>query len=130
MGIPLNEKHKKLQPKLSPNRRWMAYVSAESGRNEIYICPFPEMNKDRWQVTADGGDNPEWSQDSDQLFYHKGDTVMTVPIKIEQASSMEKTEIFKAINSAPIPQIRCMRADWCSSQLGFGLIGDSAIAGP
>ena len=52
MGIPLNEKNKKLQPKLSPNRRWMAYVSAESGRNEIYICSFPEMNKNRWQVTA------------------------------------------------------------------------------
>jgi cellulose synthase/poly-beta-1,6-N-acetylglucosamine synthase-like glycosyltransferase len=54
-----------------------------------------------------GGDNPEWSQDGGQLFYHKGDTVMTVPIKIEQASSMEKPEVFSlrrilaALFSAP-----------------------------
>jgi hypothetical protein len=107
MEIPLNEKYKKLRPKLSPDRRWMAYVSAESGRNEIYICPFPEMNKDRWQVTAYGGDNPRWSKDGRQLFYRKGDTVIAVQMKTEHASSMEKTEIsslrkmFTALIRAP-----------------------------
>ena len=94
MEIPLNEKYKKLQPKLSPNGRWMAYVSAESDRNEIYVCPFPEMNKIRWQVTKDGGDDPRWSQDGSQLFYRKGDTVIAVQMKTEPASSMEKPEAF------------------------------------
>jgi|WetSurSiteA1Bulk_404760.scaffolds.fasta_scaffold09200_2 hypothetical protein len=93
MKIPINEKHKMLRPKLSPNGRWMAYVSAESGRNEIYICSFPEMNKDRWQVTADGGDDPRWSQDGRRLFYRKGNTVIATQMKTEQASSMEKAEI-------------------------------------
>jgi hypothetical protein len=82
-----------LRPNLSPNGRWMAYVSAESGRNEIYMCPFPEINKGRWQVTTDGGDNPQWSPDGRQLFYRKGDTVIAVQLKTEQASSMEKAEI-------------------------------------
>ena len=43
------------QPKISPDGRWMAYTSNESGKDEVYVRPFPEVNKGKWQVSTSGG---------------------------------------------------------------------------
>jgi dipeptidyl aminopeptidase/acylaminoacyl peptidase len=72
-----------IQPKISPDGRCMAYTSSESGRNEIYVRPFPEVNKGRWQVSTSGGDSPLWSRDGRELFYLNGDAVMAVSVKTE-----------------------------------------------
>jgi Tol biopolymer transport system component len=55
-------------PMLSPDGRWLAYQSDESGRNEIYIRPYPALNR-KWQVSTEGGMQPHWRQDGRELFY-------------------------------------------------------------
>jgi serine/threonine-protein kinase len=56
-------------PALSPDGRWIAYVSVESGREEVYVRPFPETDRARWQVSTAGGAGPAWSHSGRELFY-------------------------------------------------------------
>ncbi len=64
---------------LSPGDRWLAYVSDESGSDEIYVRPFPGSGG-RQQVSTGGGKEPLWSPDGKELFYRAGDRMMSVPI--------------------------------------------------
>jgi serine/threonine-protein kinase len=81
----LQEKYSESQPSISSDGRWMAYTSDESGRYEIYVRPFPEVNKGKWQVSASGGDSPLWSRNGRELFYRSGDSIMTVAVQTEPA---------------------------------------------
>jgi eukaryotic-like serine/threonine-protein kinase len=71
------------QPQISRDGKWMAYASDESGKNEIYVRPFPDVDKGRWQVSTSGGDSPLWSPDGRELFYLSGDAVMRASVKTE-----------------------------------------------
>ncbi|HSE52448.1 MAG TPA: protein kinase [Gemmatimonadales bacterium] len=68
-------------PTISPDGRWIAYVSAESQPGEIFVRPFPETQATRWQVSTGGGISPRWRKDGKELFYVRpnGD-LMAVPI--------------------------------------------------
>jgi Tol biopolymer transport system component len=52
----------------SPDGRWMAYASNETGRMEIYVSPFPS-GAGKWQVSSAGGQEPRWRQEGKELFY-------------------------------------------------------------
>ncbi|HUG28584.1 MAG TPA: protein kinase [Gemmatimonadales bacterium] len=56
-------------PVLSPDSRWLAYTSEESGQAEVYVRPFPEVASARWQVSVGGGREPLWSRDGQEIFY-------------------------------------------------------------
>jgi len=56
-------------PTLSPNGKWLAYTSDESGVNEVYVRPFPATETARWQVSNGGGSEPVWSASGDELSY-------------------------------------------------------------
>ncbi len=58
-----------LSPTVSPNGRWLAYASDESGRFEIYVRPFPDTRTAKRQVSSAGGAEPHWSRDGRELFY-------------------------------------------------------------
>jgi Tol biopolymer transport system component len=58
-----------LHPAVSPDGHWLAYTSNESGRNEVYVRPFPNTNDGRWQVSTAGGIEPRWSHDGSELFF-------------------------------------------------------------
>ena len=58
-----------MQGVFSPDGKWVAYVSDESGRFEIYLRPFPPAGDTRWQLTSDGGEAPRWRGDGRELFY-------------------------------------------------------------
>ena len=66
-------------PTFSPDGRWIAYVSNESGRPEIYVQPFPGPGG-KWQISTDGGLEPAWRRDGRELFYRSGNRMMAVPI--------------------------------------------------
>jgi Tol biopolymer transport system component len=67
-------------PALSPDGRWLAYASNESGTAEVYVRPFPETSSAKWQVSTAGGGEPAWSSTGRELFYinAKGDMVSAV----------------------------------------------------
>jgi eukaryotic-like serine/threonine-protein kinase len=56
-------------PEISPNGRYVAYQSNESGRDELYVRPFPRVNDGVWQVSTSGGTRPAWASNGRELFY-------------------------------------------------------------
>jgi Tol biopolymer transport system component len=65
----------------SPDGRWIAYHSNESGRFEVYVQPFPEPSG-KWQVSTNGGVTPRWSRDGKEIFYIGLDgKLMAVPVR-------------------------------------------------
>lgn len=66
---------------LSPDGRWLAYVSIESGTPQLYVVGVGD-NQGKWQVSANGGDQPRWSQDGKQLYYQDfGYDILAVPVQ-------------------------------------------------
>jgi Tol biopolymer transport system component len=67
---------------VSPDGRFLAYESNESGRNEIYVRPFPEVERGRWQVSTGGGTQAAWARNGRELFYLDGSNRLTaVPVQ-------------------------------------------------
>ena len=64
--------HEEVAPALSPDGRWLAYSSNESGRYEVYVRPYPNADGGRWQVSRNGGGEPLWSHTGRELFYRDG----------------------------------------------------------
>jgi serine/threonine-protein kinase len=67
---------------ISPNGRWIAYQSNESGRHEIYVRPFPRVSDGRWQISSGGGSHPVWARSGRELFYISGAGLVSVPVQI------------------------------------------------
>jgi len=70
VGIPLvasdaNER----SMSLSSDGRWLAFVSNETGRDEVFVTPFPEVSSGKWQVSSGGGNSPVWGTTGSELFY-------------------------------------------------------------
>ena len=69
-----------LSPRVSPDGGFIAYVSDISGREEVYVVPFPEADR-RHTISTDGGHSPVWSRDGRELFYVTDDRLMTVAVE-------------------------------------------------
>jgi serine/threonine-protein kinase len=78
--------------KLSPDDRWLAYVSNESGREEIYLRPFPGLRA-RVQVSTEGGTEPMWSRNGSELFYRNGDQHMAVSVSTDPELALGKPSL-------------------------------------
>lgn len=65
----LVEDHDEMDPALSPDGRWLAYQSNETGSFEVYVRPFPDVGGGRWQVSIDGGHGPRWAHDGQEIFF-------------------------------------------------------------
>jgi Tol biopolymer transport system component len=80
--IPLlQSKFAEEQGQISPDGRWLAYTSHESGRSEVYITTFPKVTT-KWKISSDGAGDPRWARDGKELFYIAEDRqLMAVPIK-------------------------------------------------
>jgi len=66
-------------PAFSPDGRWIAYISDKDGKFQVYVQPYPAMDR-VWQVSDDFGGEPIWSPKGDELFYRNGDKWMVVSI--------------------------------------------------
>ena len=58
-----------LEFNISPDGRWLAYTSSESGRLEVYVRPFPDVTASRLQISTEGGREPVWSRSGDELLF-------------------------------------------------------------
>ena len=69
---------------LSPDGRWLAYLSNETGRPEVYVRPYPQLEDGKWMVTSEGAFFTFWGPDGRELFYINRDgVVMVVPVQTE-----------------------------------------------
>ena len=78
-------------PKLSPDGRFVAYTSSESGRYEIYVRPFPE-GAGRWLASVNGGARARWSNDGTELYYTEDDALMAVSVSTAQGVIFGQTQ--------------------------------------
>jgi len=78
-------------PALSPDGRWLAYASDESGSSEVYVRPFPDVASARWQVSLNGGAVPVWARNGRELFYLSSRQDM-VSVEIHPGSSFSAGE--------------------------------------
>jgi len=65
----LNGPFAESDPTFSPDGRWLAYTSDESGRREVYVRPFPPGPGGQWRISTNGGGSPTWSRAKPELFY-------------------------------------------------------------
>ena len=97
---PANERN----GEISPDGRWLAYQSDESGQNEIYVRPFPGVESGRWQVSTSGGTRPLWSRDGRELFYLSPTDSSLMHVVVEHGATWMATEPAKVLDR-PVPFI-------------------------
>ena len=79
----LHSKANETNGEISTDGHWLAYESDESGRSEIYVRPFPNVETKRIQVSTGGGTRPLWSPTGRELFYYVApDTIMAVSVRL------------------------------------------------
>jgi len=69
-------------PRISPDGRWVVYLSDESGRQEVYVRPFPGKGG-KWQVSSGGGARPRWSSDGSRLFFLQSRQLYEADVRVE-----------------------------------------------
>jgi DNA-binding SARP family transcriptional activator len=90
---------------LSPNGRWLAYDSNETGEDEIYVVPFPNTGTAKWAISAGGGTEPGWSHRGSELFYRdaSGNLVAVVVNTKPTFSVGRATALFPAAGFTSLP---------------------------
>jgi Tol biopolymer transport system component len=76
-------------PAFSPDGRWIAYTSNESGRNEVYVRPFSGVapsGSGKWQISTSGGRYPIWSRKDRELFYNSDNHIMVAAYTVRADS--------------------------------------------
>ena len=82
------------QGNLSPDGRWMAYASNESGRSEIYVEPVPGPGG-RWQISTNGGEQPRWVRNGREIVYRNGTKMMSATVQMQPTFGAAKAvELF------------------------------------
>ncbi len=83
------------EPALSPDGRYLAYTSDESGQREIYLRPFPNTNDGKWLISGGGGIEPAWSADGRELFYRglTGQNIHVVDLTRGPSSVLRTTTV-------------------------------------
>jgi Tol biopolymer transport system component len=87
------------QGRVSPDGRWLAYSSNESGKNEVYVQNFPPSG-DKWQISTAGGNEPQWRPDGKEMFYVQDDK-MLMSVEISSGSGRFEASIPKPLFEAP-----------------------------
>jgi serine/threonine-protein kinase len=70
------------QAQFSPDGRWVAYMSNESGRDEVYVQPYPGPGG-KWMVSSEGGNYPQWARNGHEIFFRQEDRMMSVPVETQ-----------------------------------------------
>ena len=87
-------------PAISHDGHWIAYDSNETGRFEIYVRPFPDMETGKWQISIGGGQYPRWSPSDTELFFRSG-TLTGVSVERTVWSALVQTDTTFQ-NDAPV----------------------------
>ncbi|MBI4472178.1 MAG: PD40 domain-containing protein [Acidobacteria bacterium] len=86
----MNTPSRKSGFRFSPDGRWVAYMSAESGRPEVFVAPYPGPGP-KSQVSIDGGATPRWSRDGRELFFMNGTRLMAAAVETRPSFKVSNT---------------------------------------
>jgi serine/threonine-protein kinase len=87
-------KFMELSPSLSPDSRYLAYSSEESGRHEIYVVPFPNTTSAKWAISTGGGTEPLWSPRGDEIFYRDfAGNMVAAAVKTSPSFSLASSKV-------------------------------------
>jgi len=103
-------------PRVAPGGTYVAYVSNESGQNEIYLTRFPG-GQGRWQLSVGGGQWPRWNHRGDRLYYARGDDIMAVGVTLGDSPSIGTQQVLFSRPPIGVPVI----VGWSP---GFDVTGD------
>jgi len=67
-------------PALSPDGKWLAYVSEESGRRQVYVRPFPDARRAKWQISIERGEAPRWAPNGRRLYFNQSGVLYAVDV--------------------------------------------------
>jgi Tol biopolymer transport system component/predicted Ser/Thr protein kinase len=90
-------------PAFSPDGHWLAYVSDESGRLEIYVQPYPGPGG-KYQISTEGGTEPVWNPKGRELFYRQGEKMLAVEVTAQPSFSISKPRMLFKGPYLPTPQ--------------------------
>jgi serine/threonine-protein kinase len=91
----LQSRFNESMPAFSPDGRWLAYVSDESGRAEVYVQPFPGPGG-KYPISTAGGTEPVWARSGGELFFRNGDQMLAVTINAQPGFSASPPKILFA----------------------------------
>jgi eukaryotic-like serine/threonine-protein kinase len=98
----LTSRYDEWQATLSPDGKWLSYMSNESGTYQVYVQPFPGR-QGKWQISTEGGTEPRWSPDGKNLYYTNGQRMMVVPITTTRGFSAGKPrQLFDKYQALPV----------------------------
>ncbi|MCA0374302.1 MAG: serine/threonine-protein kinase [Gemmatimonadetes bacterium] len=89
---------------LSPDSRFVAYLSAVSGTAEVYVSPFPDMASARWQVSLTGGQEARWSRDGTELYYVAADGML-------MSARVSTSPTFAVVSTTPLFDVNAYARD-------------------
>jgi dipeptidyl aminopeptidase/acylaminoacyl peptidase len=95
----LQNRYDEAEGAFSPDGRWIAYVSDETGRAEVYVQPFAAGSGSKWQVSTEGGEQPKWRADGKEIFYLSAGRFMAVEVKAgPQFQAGQPRPLFEDLN--------------------------------
>ena len=108
-AVFLNSPAAELEPMFSPDGRWLAYFSNESGQQQVYVRPFPGSGGGLQQISNDGGTFPSWSRARSELFFREPGTqqIIVAPYTATgETFRADKPRVWSPARSLPRPRMR------------------------
>jgi eukaryotic-like serine/threonine-protein kinase len=123
----LNAPYSEHNGEISPDGRWLVYQTDESGRDEIYVRPFPNVAASRSQVSTGGGTRPMWSRNGREIFYSALDgTMMAVPVDSSAARDTFSAGTATSLFSGPYYSVQAGRSYDVATDGRFLMIKNNA----
>jgi len=138
--VVLQTRFDETEGQFSPDGRWLAYVSNESGRDEIYVQAFPDAGG-KWQISASGGLQPRWRRDGQELFFVAPDNrLMAAPIRVAPGTKalqvgapvpLFTTKLATGVNIVPAGfQARAQYAVAADGRFLMNIFSDERVTAP
>ncbi len=117
-------------PAISPDGHWIAYVSTASGRREVYVRPFPDVNRGVWQVSTDGGVEPRWAHSGKELFFRAISTLDLMAVDVETTPAFRSGAPHALFHSDAATGLDYARYAVAPDDRHFLMVGQGADAPP
>jgi Tol biopolymer transport system component len=124
----IHTKFIELNADVSPDGRYFAYQSNESGVNEIYVRPYPNLNAGRWQVSSAGGTRPSWARTGREIFYLDATGALTSVAVQTAGTTFSAGNAAKLFDTTYATPINARTYDASPDGLRFLMIKEAASA--